>query len=505
MHDWREFLIRHYTSVDGLDELAIASGLLVLAMLVLPRSQRRQLRLPLLLLGGYLLVIVGHRVLLGQISPHSKAAFISFALLLVSVTRITFLVVVDWLLARWLKREIPRIFRDILQAILFLAMTLVFFRSLGAELGSLLTTSAILTAVIGFSLQESLGNLVAGLAVRLEHPFAIGDWVELIDGQQTIGRVVEINWRATKLRSLDLFEIVVPNGLFAKATFRNYSRPELTTRRTIDFAGPYDVPPNEITSTVLAALRGTAQIQVTPAPRVWLSSFGDSGINYRVVFFLNDLSVALDAESEIRTRVWYALHRIGVGMPFPVRDVRIQQVDTPSQPEGEQFDADSRMQILQRVELFDGMPDTVRCALSEAADAMLYSTGESVVFEGDAGHDLFVVARGQVTVVTNSPSGDIVELARLGAGQLFGELSLLTGVRGATITASEQTVVLRIGHAEFRRIVSSIPGYGEALLTKLLERQSSFSRPEDFGLEPSAQNGDVRTALFEKIRRFFSG
>jgi small-conductance mechanosensitive channel len=323
MHDWRDFIIRHFTSLDGLDDLAIAAGLLTLALFVLPRTERRHLRFPLLLLAVYLALVVGYRALVGPIPPRSKLAMVALLLLLIALTRIAFLVIVDWVLVRFLKRNVPRIFRDILQGILFICMALVLFRTMGVDLGSLLTTSAILTAVIGLSLQESLGNLVAGLAVRAERPFEIDDWVEILDGQKSIGRVVEINWRATKLQTNDQFEVVVPNGLIAKSTFRNYTRPDPITRRVVDFQGPYSTPPDQIRDVVLAALRGAPKVQQSPPPRLWLAGFGDSGINYQVVYFLSDIAVRNDVDSDVRTRIWYALRRARISMPFPVRDVNV--------------------------------------------------------------------------------------------------------------------------------------------------------------------------------------
>lgn len=503
MHDWRDSIIRHLTSFDGLDELAIASVLLVFSAFVLPGSERKRLKFPVLLLTGYLGLVLAHFVLFGPISPHSKTAVISLLLLLVALTRILFLVVVDWLLVRRLKYDIPRIFRDILQSVVFVGMSLVLFRSLGVELGSLLTTSAILTAVIGLSLQESLGNLVAGLAVRAEHPFEVGDWIELVDGQKTVGQVIEINWRATKLRTNDAFDVIVPNGLIAKSTFRNYSRPDAKTRRSVDFQGPYDVPPNQVERVVLAALRGCAWVRQTPPPKLWLAGFGESGVDYQIIYFLEDFRLRSDVDSDIRTRIWYALHRAGIDIPFAVREVRIQRPHAQPRPLEAELDVAARRAVLNSIALFEGVPNSVRDALADAAEVVLYAAGEHVVFEGDAGSDLFVVARGEMRVVTESAHGDR-ELARVSAGNLFGELSLLTGVRGASVVAAVESVILRISHAEFRLHVSTVEGLGEELLTRVVERQGKFSRPEELGLEPGMSAAVVRSALFDRVRRFFS-
>ncbi|HMA97791.1 MAG TPA: cyclic nucleotide-binding domain-containing protein [Polyangiaceae bacterium] len=504
MHDWQDAIIRHFTSFDGLDDLAIAGAVVVFSLFVLPRSERPQLKVPLVLIALYLLVVAGHYTFVGPIEPGSKAAFLALVLLLVALSRILFLVLVDWLLVRWFKRSVPRIFRDILQWVVFGGMTLVLFRSMGVELGSLLTTSAILTAVIGLSLQESLGNLVAGLAVRAEHPFEVGDWIEILDGQRTVGQVIEINWRATKLRTNDAFDVVVPNGLLAKSSFRNYGRPDPKTRRVVDFQAAYEVSPNQVEATVLQAIRGCPYVLTNPAPKLWLADFGESGVNYKIVYFLSDFRLRSDVESDIRTRVWYALHRASIDIPFPIRDVRIRRAGDAPRHHESAYDAEARRKLLDGIELFEHVPDQVRHALAESAEVVLYAAGETLVFEGDKGNDLFAVASGEVIAATTSATGEQVELARIGPGQLFGELSLLTGVRGASIIAARESLVLRISHAEFRHHIATVQGLGEELLTRIVERQGRFSRPEELGLEPGISAAIVRTALFDRIRRFFS-
>jgi CRP-like cAMP-binding protein len=191
-------------------------------------------------------------------------------------------------------------------------------------------------------------------------------------------------------------------------------------------------------------------------------------------------------------------------MPYPIRDLRVRKARASFVDDPTDLDVGERLEILNRTALFDAMPERERLALAETAESVLYSAGEAVVFEGDTGDDLYIVARGEVVALTQTASGEALELARIGVGHLFGEISLLTGVRGATIKAAEESVVLRISHAEFRRITSNVEGLAEGLLSRLLERQAKMSRPEELGMHPDLDNGLVRSALLDRIRRFFS-
>jgi small-conductance mechanosensitive channel/CRP-like cAMP-binding protein len=502
MNDWRDLIIRHLGSFEG---VAVVTTLVLLgfAVFVLPRDERRELKFPTFLIGGYAIVELIHRSLPTYHASKSTLARLGLLLLLIALTRVGFLVVVDWLLGKRLGRPLPRIFRDILQALLFVAMALVLFRSMGVELGSLLTTSAILTAVIGLSLQESLGNLVAGLAVRAEHPFEIGDWVDIGEGRRMVGRVIEINWRATKLRTNDLVDIVVPNGLIAKSTIQNFSRPSSVTRRTVAFQGPYEISPAQIKQAVIPALEGCSGISPNPAPRLWVDRFADCGIDYQVVYFLADFGGRSDVDSEIRSRIWYAMNRAGISFPYPVRDVRTSP-PAPGVLESAEWNVDRRVGILEGIPLFDAMPEPIRRQIAEAMGFVLYAEGETIIREGEIGHDLFVVADGDVTVITHTATKERITLAGLSRGDVFGELSLVTGVRGATVLAAKESKLLRLSHDDFRRIVSQEPGLGEMLLTRVVERQDQLGRPENLGLDPATPNAAVRGALFEKIRRFFA-
>lgn len=503
MRDWQTVLLHQFNSIEGIS-LALAVGLLLFAAFVLPQTERKELRVPAFSLVVYAVVETLHRTLPVSVTFRSSLGKISLLFLLVALTRVGFLIVIDWFLGRRLGRPMPRIFRDILQGLLFLGIALVLFRLMGVELGSLLTTSAILTAVIGLSLQESLGNLVAGLAVRAEHPFEIGDWVEIGENSRTIGKVVQINWRATKVRTNDLVDVVVPNGFIAKSTIQNYSRPSSTTRRLIAFQGPYDVPPDRIFETVSAALRSCPGVASTPAPRLWLSGFGDSGVDYKVVYFLTDFAARDSVDSAVRTRIWYALHRASISMPFPVRDVRVQSIPVQEPTNPLKLDLVTRMALLEPIALFEAMPKAIREQMALAASPTIFGASESIVLEGDTGTDLFIVVEGEVTVLTRSPDGEPITLATLHRGEVFGELSLVTGVRGATVVAKTQSVLLRLSLDDFRRIVSQVPLLGEQLLTQVVERQGQLGRPESLGLDPATTNGAVRGALFDKIRRFFA-
>ncbi|MBN1612813.1 MAG: mechanosensitive ion channel [Polyangiaceae bacterium] len=486
----------------GATETLVAAVLLVLGRLLLPREERRELRLPLWLLVLHVLMMVAHRVIVGPHRPAGVWAALAQCLLLTALARVSFLLVVDWLIGKRLNRPLPRIFRDILQALVFLAAALVVFRAVGVDLGSLLTTSAILTAVIGLSLQETLGNLFAGLAVQTESPFAVGDWVEIGESGSIAGRVTEINWRATKIQTADRIEIIVPNSLIARSTIINCHRPSPIGRRHVVFQGPYDVPPNRVRRAVLGALRGCPDLASDPAPILWTSNYADSGIEYTVAYYLERFERRLDIESDIRDRIWYALGRAHISIPFPVRDVRTRDGSPAAAAKSPYSDIRDREAVLRRVDMLEPLPEEVRLRIAETTEELKFGAGEPIVVEGEVADALFVVARGSVVVRVQSPDRASTELARLGPHQLFGEMSLSTGVRGATVQAEVDSVVLKISHAQFQAIIDEVPGLGQAMVESIAARQAAVEEQQSTagdGRVPSER----RNALFQRLRRLF--
>jgi small-conductance mechanosensitive channel len=496
---WRVFLAQQMPTLAGIG-LVTTLCLLGFLRLVLKQKQARQRLIPpaVLLAVHFLLIWVSH-----QFEPRTEVGrflgILALLALIAGFSRVIFLFVVDWMLEQLLKRPISRIIRDIIQGSFYVLAVLVLLRAVGVELGSLLTTSAILTAVIGFSLQETVGNLVAGLAVQAERPFEVGDWVQFGETNPIVGQVVEINWRATKLRTKDLVEVAVPNGIIAKLTIQNFRRPSPVMRRQITFQGPYEVAPNIVRTTVIQALRSCPNVLEEPTPTLWTQGFGESGIDYSLVFFLRNFEKSSQIESDVRDRIWYALQRASVGMPYPIREVRLVK-----EADGHDSGVDARegSRMLQGAELFRELPTAVVSQLAECGRCMLYGKGETIVFEGEQCDELFVIASGEVAVVRGAEdSADEVVLAKLGSGELFGELGMLSGTRAATVRAEQDTRVMRIGYDDLKRVVESFPGLEETLTQRLAERRPS-PRPSTM---PREESGAVLSqAVFDRIRRFFT-
>src|SRR3954447_3540203 len=145
----------------------------------------------------------------------------------------------------------PRLLTDLLHAVLFIVASLIILQYvLGQSITGLITVSSVVIAVVGFALRNVIGDLVSGIALSVDHPYRIGDWVETIQG--SAGRVVEITWRTTRLLTREGFGLIIPNGLIAGRRLINYGAGEQAYRVSLRVALDPALPPERAKRILLA-------------------------------------------------------------------------------------------------------------------------------------------------------------------------------------------------------------------------------------------------------------
>ena len=407
------FLGGKIASLDGVG-IALAIVMIVALRVLLPASQRRTLKIPVVMLLLHLLAIAIMPAIPGESGAHEWLAVAALFTVFAAIGNSAFLIVVDWFVGIRLRKPFPRIFRDIIAVLVYVAISIVTLRASGVEPGSLLTTSALLTAVIALSLQETLGNLLAGLALEAQKPFAVGDWIQFDSDPRNTGRVIEMNWRATKVMTTDGVEIIVPNGTLAKLPIFNYSQPDPVFRQRVVFGAPYDVPPARVQDVVSRAVQGTPGVLDDPAPQVLVQGYAASAIEYVVLFHVREFGSRLGIQSQVLSRIWYGMARGGIPFPYDVLDVNMRDASRQAEIERDARIAGREADIRQ-VEFLSVLPEAVIRTLAERTRTRLFMAKEPVIAQGDEGDELFVVRRGEVAVAV-SRDGAEDEVARLGPG-----------------------------------------------------------------------------------------
>ena len=487
----------------------LVAGALLLGMrLLLPYSERALLTMPFRLFVAHLGFVVLGLVATTDSGLQRFAHLGAFLALLVCIGRSLFVLVFDSVVGRRLSRPLPKIFRDILEGLVYTAAVLATLRAAGAELDALLTTSALLTAVVGLSLQDTLGNLFAGLSIQAQRPFEVGDWIQYGDAPGTIGRVVEINWRATKVVTLDDVEVVIPNGPLAKAPIHNYTKPSTFSRRSIHVVVPFSTPPRTVHRTILAALGQVEGVAPEPPPSVLTQEFTDRGVRYWLRYFTRDFATREQTDGEVRDRVWYALRREGIDIAVPVHDVDVRHAAEQRQATLERA-LERRRRALAHVDFCRPLDDTALDTLARAARERPYAPGEVVIRERDHGDEFFIVERGELAVhIGQGGNGKPTEVARLHAGSFFGEMSAITGApRSATVRTATECELLVLDKVAFQRLLDQSPEAAERISEVLAARQEQLDSATS---KPSAPIVDLERGaekpgqLLGRIREFFS-
>jgi CRP-like cAMP-binding protein len=356
----------------------------------------------------------------------------------------------------------------------------------------------LLTAVVGLAMQDTLGNLVSGLALQLQRPFDVGDWVE-IDGGQQAGRIAEVTWRATTIMTLDHVEVILPNAGLAKASIRNYSRPSPVARRRVIVTASPASAPAVVHEVLIGSVAEVPGVLVSPPPSARTRSFGESAIEYEVLFYIDDFERALVVEGAVRDRIYYAFARSGIEMPFPTRTLVMSPLDAGAQREAKGRRCAAAMGS---VPLLQPLPLDAREVLAARASLKTYGPGEAIVRKGEASLELFLVERGTVVVELPRNGGGAAELAQLGPGQCFGEMGLLTGEpRSATVRAVTLCDIVIIDRESFHQVLGAHPEVVDRLGNLLAVRQAEISVAR--AAETPQVVADRSRRLISQIREFF--
>ena len=394
----------------------------------------------------------------------------------------------------------PTIFLDVFRWVLTAGALVAILYESGVNAGNLFTGSALVTAALGFALKDTLGNVFSGLAIHAEHPFEVGDWIQYDQNQAHIGRVVEINWRATKVITLDEAYVIIPNGQLAQASIRNFTKPEPWSRRSLFVVTPYDVPPQRVQAIILEAIKGSFGVLDHPAPSVVTNAFMERGVEHWVRLFTTEFDKRDRVDGMARDRIWYALARHGIEIPVATHAVRLTPLPSPA-IEPPEAAVDRRAACLACVGMLEPLgAELVRSLATESVDRT-YAAGEQVIRQGEPGTSMFVIMTGSVEVTAREGEAAAARLAVLGPGDYFGEMSLMTGSpRIATVSTLAETRLLEVGKEAFRAILAAHPELveqlGQSLRLRLAERTQAIAGVER--ATPEVQD------IFRKIRDFFA-
>ncbi len=407
--------------------------------------------------------------------------------------------------------QLPRILIDILTGVVVIVALIAVGKRAGFSVAGLITTSAVLTAVLGFALQDTLGNMMGGIALQLDRSINIGDWITLGPGLPA-GRVTEIRWRYTSIETQGWTTTIVPNSMLMKGQVTVLGRrtgfPTLL-RRDVDFYVDFRTAPAEVIEPVRAALSANPVpcMVVDPAVQVLFYGTKDGLAWYRVRYWLEDIAADDVTDAAVRMRVYYALRRVGLSFSIPAQTILHTARDEARAKRKTDAAMARRLDAIGKVDVLTTLGEEERLKLAEAIRRQPFAAGEAMTREGDRDDGMYMIVSGEAAVRIGA--GDAArEVARLKPGQFFGEMSLVTGEpRSANVVAVTEVQTYRVDKATFEELVRSRPELADAIAEVLTERRMGLDAARDALLDETSRAKKRESAkidLLGRIRGFFN-
>jgi len=404
----------------------------------------------------------------------------------------------------------PRILRDLILAFAYIVVAITSLSIIKVDVTGIVATSAVITAVIGLSFQDTLGNMMGGMALQMERAIAVGDWIRVDERE---GLVKEIRWRHTSIETRNWDTVIIPNSVLMKSQVlvlgRRAGSPR-QHRQSVHFNVDFRFPPPEVIDAVQSALRAEPipNIARTPQPDCVLYDFKESYVHYAVRYWLTDLSADDPTNSVVRTRIYFALRRVDIPFSIPAQSLFVTEDDAKRQQKKSAEDLSDRAAALGHSDLFASLTDEERTKLASGLKYAPFVRGEAMTRQGADAHWLYLISKGDAEVRVSVEGGKASErVATLSDGDFFGEMGLMTGApRSATVTALTDVECYRLDKETFQSIITSRPEIAEDISNVLASRRVELEATRE-GLNDEAKKVRLRhhqNDLLERIQNFFT-
>lgn len=405
---------------------------------------------------------------------------------------------VSQILKRSLLRRLDRGVKETITSITNYTLSaigmIVVIQSAGINLNSLAVVAGVLGLGIGFGLQNLASNFISGLTILFEQPIKVGDYVEL---DKLLGTVEKISIRSTIIRTNDDVFVIVPNSKLIDSNIVNWSYQKPRCRLHLPISVAYGTDPVIVTELLIASARVEPNVLSYPPPKVWLKRFGDNGIEFEVLVWIDQPQESEQIKSSLNFLIESELRHHGVEIPFPHREIRIRNWDqissliTPNTSRSSDTEIKAKADtntilepkkiitrlpnkralgdLLRRITYFEDCTDLELRSLIEQGYRKSILASEIIFREGDIGDSLYIVLAGSMEAVSLRTGQYIYSFKE---GDFFGEIAVLTGTpRTATVRALQDTTLFVIDRDHLQRLLKNYPNLAEQIAQKLSERQ----------------------------------
>ena len=398
----------------------------------------------------------------------------------------------------------PRIIEDLAVALVVLGWVAIWLRAAGVDLSSIVATSAVLTGIIVFSMQDTLGNIFGGLALQLDRSIRIGDWVRIDD---LSGRVVEIRWRYTAIETRGRETVIVPNSALMKGRFAVIGArdaPALRWRRAMVFSLSSNQGARRMADVLVRAVcdAGIGNVAAEPPPTALLMALLPNGGDFMLRYWLTNPEFDDSTDSEVRMHCEAALKRAGIHIAMPAEERFVIKENESFRRARDAGEHHARIEALQKVDIFHSLSaDELNELVAHLVHAP-FVAGDVMTRQGAIAHWLYLIVKGVAEVwVAEENSGQKL-VSTLKDGQVFGEMGMMTGEpRRATVIAQTDIDCYRLDKEGFRHILAARQDIAAEISGVLANRNLALAK--HLAAAGNAATPRSKADVLARIREFF--
>ena len=360
----------------------------------------------------------------------------------------------------------------------------------------LLATSGAVAIILGLALQSTLGDVFSGVVLSFSRPYRPGDWISIDGG--TDGRVIEMNWRATHVLTGRRDLAIVPNSTIAKSKIVNVSSPSGIHGVTITVQLDAKTAPSAGTEILGHAILNTRLIVATPAPSVTVKSINATYTEFEITFFVEELGSSTRAQNQLFDLIFRHLAAAGIDLATTQN-----QAGRAVEDQATQATKTGPEKLLELVEIFASLSSDERKAIAAKLKQKSYDQGEMLLEPGTVLQSLFIVGSGVLSFTREESEGEI-ELLRLGPGDHYGEIGMLTGAPStAKITALIPATVYELANDDLSPILQARPEVSQGLCRALAQRQAAGQLDASAELAEAVRANRLTTWFSERLHRLY--
>lgn len=264
---------------------------------------------------------------LSRVTPYvALLCFVGGSVVFVKTSR---LMVLQYLFLGSMRAGVPLLLVNIFSLLLSIVLSVwALSQVFGLDLGPLMATSAAFSIVLGLALQDTLGNLFAGISLQIDKSYEIGDWVDVTQGvQKAVGQVKEISWRSTIITGFSDEEITIPNRTMANAQISNFSPNGHPIVRSQIFRIPFHSDIEKAKELIEQAVVEISDVRRLPAPFAYVQETSESSVLIKVIYFIDNFGGQFGIGDKVLRKAIDALRKNGIELARNVLEIHSKRAD----------------------------------------------------------------------------------------------------------------------------------------------------------------------------------